>query len=129
MGDGRPGERAEDPNGLVVRRGGTSIEAHGRTVVIILCTILILGAIVWTARDVDRRITEHEKMYNAGVEAARAMIEQLSRDRRAEHQALDRRLDILSCSAMLTDPEKTWVRGQRNVTWNDRCPWITPEPK
>lgn len=129
MPDERPGERSDDANGLIVRRGNTSLEARGRAALLVLCTLFIIAALAYEAREVQRVIAEHEANYERRVEMAQVMIGELDRQRRMEHLALDRRLDILSCAAMLTDSERQWVRGQRHVTWDDRCPWITPEPK
>lgn len=128
MGD-QPGQRSDDPNGLVVRRGGWSFEVHGKAALLVLCTALILGAIVYEGREVQRVLADHEATYQRSIEEARGMIRQFGLERRAEHQGLDRRVDILTCASRMTDAEWRWARGQRAVTWDDRCPWITAEPK
>jgi hypothetical protein len=129
MGSEQYGERNGDPNGLVVRRGSTSLEAHGRSAILVLCTILIIAAIVWQGREIQRTIQNHESQYERGIEAARSMIIQFGQQRQIEHQAIMRRIDIASCAALLTETERKWVRDNRHVTWDDRCPWITPEPR
>lgn len=132
MGD--LGRRAYDPpNGLVVRRGIWSFEAHGRTAITVLCTALTVAVVIYEARDIERQIhisiAEHESTYQRSVESMRAMIEAFDKARKSEHIAMDRRLDIIACGALMTESERKWAREQRGVTWDNRCPWITPEPK
>lgn len=87
---------SDESNGFTIGAGAYQLSARGLTVIFVLCVAVVLGATVYVVDMMHR-----------------------------EHQAIERRLDLLICVEMIPHEERnTFARDWKPGAWGIRCPWV-----